>query len=221
MTLKARLFRFFLKCAVKLQKPGQIRLWQRRLFKAKRIAEEVLRMDNALIIYLSKTSNTEKVAIAIKKGIERAGKSVTIKRIEQAMEEDLYNYDLVCFGTPILHALPPRQVLEFIEENDKRYRRAGEVVLASPKLINKNALVFCTYSGPHCGLNEALPTGKYIRQFFEHLGFDVKDEWYEVGEFHVWKEASVDGRLGDITGRPHDDDLALVELKTAQLVRSL
>jgi len=133
VTLKARLFRFFLKCAVKLQNPGQIRLWQRRFFKARRI----------------------------------------------------------------------------------------EVVLASPKLVNKNALVFCTYSGPHCGMNEALPTGKYIRQFFEHLGFEVKDEWYEVGEFHTWEEANVEGRLGDITGQPHNDDLALVELKTAQLVRSL
>jgi flavodoxin len=221
VTLKARLFRFFLKCALTLQKPKQTRLWQRRSFKARRIAEEILRMDNALIVYLSRTGNTEKVANAIKKGIERAGKSVTIKTLEEAIDEDLYDYDLVCFGTPILHALPPRPVLEFIEKNDERYRRAGEVVLASPKLINKNALVFCTFAGPHCGISEALPTGKYIRQFFEHLGFEVKDEWYEVGEFRSWKEANVEGRLGDITGRPHDDDLVLLELKTAQLVRSL
>jgi hypothetical protein len=102
-----------------------------------------------------------------------------------------------------------------------RYNDDGDLVLASPKLINKNALVFCTYSGPHCGLNEALPAGKYLRQFMEHLGFDVKDEWYEVGEFHGWDRASVDGRLGDITGRPNEDDLALVELKASQLVRSL
>ena len=145
----------------------------------------------------------------------------TLKRIEEAITEDFYDYDLICFGSPVHHSLPSPQVLEFIERNDKRYRHTGEVVLASPKLINKNALVFCTYSGPHCGLNEALPAGKYIRQFLEHLGFDVKDEWYEVGEFHGWNEASVQGKLGDITGQPHEDDLVLVELKAARLARSL
>jgi flavorubredoxin len=218
---KAKLFRIFLRCVAKLQGPRRMRVWQRRFFKAKRIAEEVLRMNNALIVYYSQTGNTEKTAIAIKKGIERAGKSVTIKRVEEAAEEDLYDYDLVCFGAPVHHCMPPAQVLEFIEKNDRRYRNDREVPLASPVLINKSALVFCTYSGPHCGLNEALPAGKYIRQFLEHLGFDVKDEWYEVGEFHGWREASVHGRLGDITGRPHDDDLNLVELKAAQLARSL
>lgn len=221
VTLKERVFRFFLKSAVKLQSPKQIRAWQRRFFKANRIAEEVLKMNNALIVYHSQTGNTEKVATAIKKGIERAGKSVTIKRVDEATDEELYDYDLVCFGSPVVHALPPPAVLEFIKKNDTRYRNAGEVVLSSPRLSNKSALVFCTYSGPHCGLNEALPTGKYIRQFLEHLGFDVKDEWYEVGEFHSWGEASARGKLGDITGRPHDDDLALVELKAARLARSL
>ena len=221
MSAKVKLVRFFLRCVKKLQSPKRIRVWQRRLFKAKRIAEEVFRLNNALIIYHSQTGNTEKTALAIKKGIERAGKSATLKRIEEAITEDFYDYDLICFGSPVHHSLPSPQVLEFIERNDKRYRHTGEVVLASPKLINKNALVFCTYSGPHCGLNEALPAGKYIRQFLEHLGFDVKDEWYEVGEFHGWNEASVQGKLGDITGQPHEDDLVLVELKAARLARSL
>jgi hypothetical protein len=112
-------------------------------------------------------------------------------------------------------------VLEFIRENDNRYRDAMEVMLGSPKLVNKTALVFCTYSGPHCGLNEALPTGKYIRQFLEHLGFDVRDEWYELGEFKGWGEGSVIGKSGDLRGRPDGDDLLLIELKAAQLAKTL
>ena len=108
----------------------------------------------------------------------------------------------------------------FIKNNEDKYRNAGEVTISSPKVINKNALIFCTYSGPHFGINEALPVGKYIRQFFEHLGFDVKGEWYEAGEFHGWEAGSTRGRLGDIRGRPNAEDLALVELKTIQLVRS-
>lgn len=178
-------------------------------------------MNNALIIYFSKTGNTEKVALAIKRGLEKRGLKVTVKKVNEATEEELYDYDLVCFGSPVLHSLPPPPVFKFIRKNEKKYRKADEVNLSSPRVINKNAIIFCTYSGPHCGINEALPVGKYIRQFFEHLGFDIKGEWYEVGEFHGWEAGSTKGRLGDIRGRPNAEDLALVELKTTQLVRSL
>lgn len=178
-------------------------------------------MNNALIVYHSGTGNTEKVARAIQKGLERAGKTVTIRTIAEAKREDLYEYDLVCVGSPVVHALPPAPVLDFIRENDVRYREQMEVMLGSPKLINKNALVFCTYAGPHCGVNEALPAGKYIRQFLEHLGFEVRDEWYELGEFKGWEEGSVAGSSGDIRGHPDDDDLLLIELKAARLAKTL
>jgi hypothetical protein len=48
----------------------------------------------------------------------------------------------------------------------------------------KNALVFVTYSGPHTGIDEAPPVGKDIRQYFEHRGFNVIDEWYILSEYH-------------------------------------
>ncbi|MCP4610595.1 MAG: nitric oxide synthase [Planctomycetes bacterium] len=178
-------------------------------------------MNNSLIIYFSDTGNTEKVALAVKDGFETGGMEVTIKRVDEAVEDDLFNYDLVCIGSPVRHSLPPPSMFKFIKRNEKRYRVDREVHPSSPKLINKNALVFCTYSGPHCGINEALPVGKYLRQFFEHLGFDVKGEWYEVGEFHGWEEGSTMGRLGDIRGRPNPEDLALVQLRATQLARSL
>ncbi|MBE9514448.1 MAG: flavodoxin domain-containing protein [Chloroflexi bacterium] len=209
--------RILFKCAVKLLSPKKLRQLQYASFRARLVLKEVLRMNNALIIYFSRTGNTEKVALAIRKGLERGGLKVTIKRVEEAIEEDLYDYDLVCLGSPVLHSLPPPPVLKFIRKNDRRYRDAREVYVPSPKMVNKNALVFCTYSGPHCGIHEALPAGKYIRQFFEHLGFDVKGEWYEVGEFHGWEQGSTKGMLGDIRGRPNVEDLALVELKAIQL----
>jgi len=96
-----------------------------------------------------------------------------------------------------------------------------KVWLSSPKIPGKAALVFVTYSGPHIGLNEALPAGKYIRQFFEHLGFAVVGEWYIVGEFHGWKEANQKGRLGDIRGRPNAQDLANVERNAKNIVKLL
>lgn len=178
-------------------------------------------MNNALIVYHSNTGNTEKVALAIQQGLKRAGMDVTVKKVQDAVKEDLFNYDLVCFGSSVLHALPPPPVFKFIRKNDRRYRKDGEVEISAPKIVNKSAVIFVTYSGPHCGVNEALPVGKYIRQFFEHLGFDIKGEWYEVGEFHDWEAGSIKGRLGDIRGRPNADDLALVELKSSQLARSM
>jgi len=104
-------------------------------------------MNNALIIYFSKTGNTEKVALAIKRGLEKRGLKVTVKKVNEATEEELYDYDLVCFGSPVLHSLPPPPVFKFIRKNEKKYRKADEVNLSSPRVINKNAIIFCTYSG--------------------------------------------------------------------------
>lgn len=221
LTVKERIAKNILKFTVKLLSPRQVRVWQHRFWKSKQLLKEVQRMNNALIVYHSNTGNTEKVAFAIQRGLEKEGMEVTVKKVNEAIKEEFYNYDLVCFGSSVLHALPPPPVFKFIRKNDRRYRIADEVQVSSPKMVNKNALVFVTYSGPHCGVNEALPVGKYIRQFFEHLGFDVKDEWYEVGEFYNWELGNIKGRMGDIRGRPNEEDLALVELKTSQLARSL
>jgi len=147
---------------------------------------KVLRTGKALIVYWSATGNTEKVALAIQRGIKRGGLEPIVKKVSEARGEELYDYHLVCFGTPVHHSLPPQPVMRFIDEKGKEYRDRGEVRLSAPKIPGRSVLVFCTYSGPHIGLNEALPAGKYVRQFFEHLGFDVKGEWYVVGEFHRW-----------------------------------
>ncbi len=218
---KEKLFKLFLKNLAKNFSPKKNRKWQYRFFKGGEILKEVLKMNNALVIYFSNTGNTEKVALAIEKGLKKGGLDVDVKKVNEAEMEDFFDYDLVCFGSPVLHSLPPPPVFNFIKKNEKRYRNSGDVNLSSPPIINKSALVFCTYSGPHCGINEAIPVGKYIRQFFEHLGFDIKDEWYEIGEFHGWDEGSVKGRLGDIRGRPNVEDLSLVELKAAQLARTI
>jgi hypothetical protein len=91
----------------------------------------------------------------------------------------------------------------------------------APKLPGKHALIFCTYSGPHTGMREAVPPVLYAGQFFEHLGFTIVGEWYVVGEFHGSLEASTRGRLGDIRGRPNQEDLHNVKHDAIQLVQQL
>ena len=98
------------------------------------------------------------------------------------------------------------------------YRKKGRIKRGAPKVPGKNALIFCTYSGPHTGINEAIPAGKYVGQFFEHLGFTVLDEWYVVGEFHGSEERSTEGRMGDIRGLPSEEDLKKVKQDASNLV---
>ena len=110
---------------------------------------------------------------------------------------------------------------EFLNSKFKAYRKQGRVKVSAPKVSGKNALIFCTYSGPHTGIREAIPAGLYAGQFFEHLGFTVHDELYVVGEFHGSGEASTKGILGDIRGRPNEEDLRKVKQDVTRIVNGM
>ncbi|MCW4034749.1 MAG: flavodoxin domain-containing protein [Candidatus Bathyarchaeota archaeon] len=164
-------------------------------------------MKRAVVLYWSNTGNTKKVADAIKEGLESAGLAVSLKKTTEAYDIDYFDYDLVCVGAPSIQWHPPKQVTEFLLKKFDDYRKQGKIKTGAPKVEGKNALVFCTYSGPHTGLNEATPVGKYIGQFFEHLGFTVLDEWYVLSEFIGSEERSTQGRMGDIRGKPTKQEL--------------
>jgi hypothetical protein len=106
----------------------------------------------------------------------------------------------------------------YLKNKFSTYRERGYIKLSAPKVPGKNALVFCTYSGPHTGINEAIPAGKYVGQFFEHLGFTVLDEWYVLSEFQGSEENSTKGRMGDIRGLPSEEDLRKVKQDASNLV---
>ncbi len=171
----------------------------------------------AAVIYWSKGGNTEKAAQAVKEGLKNSGIQTVVKRVEEAGDIDLYDYDLICLGFPSYHWHPPEPVAAFLKSKFSEYRQKGFVKVSAPKVPGKNALVFCTYSGPHTGINEAIPAGKYAGQFFEHFGFTILDEWYIVGEFHGSEEHNTKGRLGNIKGRPNEKDLEKIRLEAANL----
>jgi multimeric flavodoxin WrbA len=175
----------------------------------------------AAIIYWSKTGNTAKVAQALRRGLERAAVRVTLLRVEEAKEVDYYAYDLICVGFPSYRWHPPKPMDAFLTEKFNGYHREGRVKVGAPPVPGQHALIFCTYSGPHTGINEAIPAGKYAGQFFEHLGIPVVDEWYVLGEFHGSLEKSTQGREGDIRGRPDQQDLAQIERDAQALVARL
>jgi flavodoxin len=172
-------------------------------------------------LYWSNTGNTEKVAVAIRDGLEDAGANVSVMKTTEANNIDYFDYDLVCVGAPSIQWHPPKQVTEFLLKKFDEYRKQNKIKTGAPKVSGKNALVFCTYSGPHTGLNEATPVGKYIGQFFEHIGFTVLDEWYVLSEFIGSEERSTKGRMGDIRGKPTKEELEKIRLDAKNLASKL
>ena len=175
----------------------------------------------AVVIYWSKTGNTEKAARAIRDGLEAGGAKVDLRTAEEAGDVDYFDYELVCVGFPSYQWSPPKAVTRLLKEKHREYGRQGRVQLNAPPVEGTQALIFCTYSGPHTGIDEAIPAGKYAGQFFAHLGIGVIDEWYVVGEYHGDEEASTRGCLGDIRGRPTEEDLRRLRERATSLARRL
>jgi multimeric flavodoxin WrbA len=176
---------------------------------------------DAIILYWSKTGNTEQVALAIQEGLQEAGANVLLRRVEDVEDIDLYAYDLVCVGFPSYQWSVPKPMDDWLNARFNAYRKQGRVKVGAPAVPGKNALVFCTYSGPHTGIREAVPAVLYAGQFLEHLGFTVRGEWYVVGEFHGSEENSTQGRLGDIRGRPSEQDLRQVKQDAMEVANAL
>ena len=178
-------------------------------------------MKRALIVYFSSTGNTRKVAYAIKDGLEAGGLKGELKKPQEATEDDFYSYDLVCVGSPSIEWQPAKPMADLLKSKLNLYRSQGKIKPCAPKVTRKNALVFCTYSGPHTGIDEATPAGKTMRQYFEHFGFNVVGEWYIIGEFHGREDMSTLGRLGDIRGKPTVEDLGKIKNDAEKISKSL
>jgi hypothetical protein len=179
------------------------------------------KMKKAAVIYWTKSGNTEKVAVSIKEGLEEVGLDVSYMRVEEAEGVDYFDYDLVCIGFPSYGWTTPKPMNTFLRTNLAKHRKEGLVKPSAPKVPGKNALIFCTYSGPHTGIREAIPAGLYAGQFFEHIGFTVLDEWYVLCEFHGWEEGSTKGRMGDIRGKPTEEELMKIKEDTINLAKNL
>ena len=178
-------------------------------------------MKTALLIYHSSTGNTQKVAAAIKDGLEAGGVKVEIKKPQEATDADFYSYDLVCVGTPSIEWQPAKPIFDLLKAKLNQYRSEGKIKPSAPKVPGKNALVFVTYSGPHTGADEATPAGKTIGQYFEHFGFSIVGEWYVLCEFIGREDLSTQGRMGDIRGKPGAGELAKLKKDAKRLAEQL
>jgi flavodoxin len=176
-------------------------------------------MPSVLVLYWSKTGNTKKVAERIYTTVQAQGLPAEIHEITESLEIPFLDYNLIFCGAPVYAFLPPDVVKRFLK---KQLPASNPTQPAAPELPGHAAVVFCTYGGGHTGMREAIPALKYMGQFFEHAGIRVVDEWAVVGEFPgADPEYNTAGRLGDISGRPSEQDLQEIEGKVTGLLKQL
>jgi hypothetical protein len=137
------------------------------------------------------------------------------------MDLDVLQYNFVFVGSGVYGQLPGKALMELFREHIQKYAKSGEVKPAAPRRPGAYCVVYCTYGGAHTAVNEAIPAVKYMGQLFDHLGYTILGEWYVVGEYKTerLREMSVSGRLGDIRGRPNDQDLKDIEEKVKGVLR--
>ena len=78
-------------------------------------------MAKVLVVYVTTTGNTEKMAEAITEGAKAAGADVTCKTVGSASVSELAGYDVVAFGSPAMGAevLEEAEMEPFFTEAEK------------------------------------------------------------------------------------------------------
>jgi hypothetical protein len=175
----------------------------------------------SLILYDSIGGNTEKVAKRIYDTLKGATNEIDFMKVTTDLDTDFFEYDLIFLGSPVINWLPTKRMMDIIKKKQQFYNKQGKIKPSCPLRPGKYGICFCTYAGPHTGINEALPMTMWLRSFLEHLGYMVLHQWHIVGQFHKETDLNTQGRLGNILGRPNDQDLLDVENRTKGVVRAL
>lgn len=101
---------------------------------------------DVLIVYDSKTGNTEKMARAVKEGVEEAGLKAELKHVKEASVDELLNYDGIILGTPVYYGLPSGRLKAVIDDSVKYHG----------KLDGKIGGAFASSGGTHSGAETAI-----------------------------------------------------------------
>ena len=94
-----------------------------------------------LIVYDSRTGNTEKMAHAVAGGVEAAGVEVEAKKVDEASVDELPGVDGLILGSPVYYGLPSGKLKEFVDASVKHHG----------KLEGKVGAAFASSGGVHTG----------------------------------------------------------------------
>lgn len=116
-----------------------------------------------LILYDSKTGNTEKMAGAIAEGAKEAGAEVTVKKIGEPFPLNLLEEnDGVIFGSPTRYADATNEMKDFLQHVE------SFVKLGKMKMKGRKAAVFGSY-----GYDGAWVMEERLKGYVEALGYKV------------------------------------------------
>lgn len=95
-------------------------------------------MPKGLVVYDSKTGNTEKMATAISRGMQKAGLGAEAKRVENVSMSDLVDADAIVLGSPTYFANVSAKMKELIDNSVEIY---------PDQLKNKVGAAFTSWEG--------------------------------------------------------------------------
>ena len=94
-----------------------------------------------LIIYDSRTGNTEKMAQKISETIKKNGLNVILKKVDEASVDELPNVQALILGSPVYYGLPTGRIKEFLDKSVKYHGKLTHLVGGA----------FCSAGGTHTG----------------------------------------------------------------------
>lgn len=94
-----------------------------------------------LIVYDSRTGNTERMAQAVAAGVEAAGIEPVIRKVDEANVDELLQVRGLILGSPVYYGLPSAKIKAFIDESVKFHGKLDGMVGAA----------FCSAGGTHTG----------------------------------------------------------------------
>jgi flavorubredoxin len=161
---------------------------------------EVYVMKN-LIVYASRTGNTDKIAKELAKNFEGHGWTSDLKRLPDdydAKNPDFKfdDYDFVCVGSPVISELPLDQIRTVTYGNPELKK-----LTPGPKC----GIVFCTYAGIHLGPMEAAPALKLMEVELMHQLYNVIGSLAIPASMGNFNHPEV--YFNDIIDRPNEQDM--------------
>ena len=94
-----------------------------------------------LIVYDSRSGNTEKMAHAVAEGVREEDVNVVIRKVDDASVDELPDADGVILGSPVYYGLPTGKIKEFVDASVKYHG----------KLDGKVGGAFASSGGIHTG----------------------------------------------------------------------
>lgn len=94
-------------------------------------------MPKVLILYYTRTGNTEKMAKLVEEGAKGEGVEAVVKPVSNATLEDLQAADGIVIGSPTYYGLPAAEIIKLIDDSVKLHGRLeGKVGAAYSSAAN-------------------------------------------------------------------------------------